>query len=132
MKPVVVWLKLAIVLSAVLFPGLEGSVAQAVGSTDSARPDFCTAPEYREFDFWVGDWEVFDVDNPNRQVARTRVDPILDGCILREDYQDTNGLEGQSFSSYDTSQRIWRQSWMTNRGQTLTIAVTEQRRRSYS
>ena len=32
-----------------------------------------------------------------------KVDRILDGCVLREDYQDTEGHKGQSFSIYDTA-----------------------------
>jgi hypothetical protein len=54
-------------------------------------------------------------------VARTRVDRILDGCVLREDYESASGLKGQSFSLYDASRRIWHQSWATNRGQLLTV-----------
>ena len=64
-------------------------------------PASVLAPEYQEFDFWIGDWDVFDVDSPTTRVARIRVDRILDGCVLREDYQDTHGLNGQSFSIYD-------------------------------
>jgi len=26
----------------------------------------CTAPEYHQFDFWLGDWDAFDADNPGR------------------------------------------------------------------
>jgi ketosteroid isomerase-like protein len=40
---------------------------------------------------------------------------------LREDYQDTNGLKGQSSSIYDASKRVWRQTWVTNRGQMLVL-----------
>jgi hypothetical protein len=27
------------------------------------------APEYRQFDFWVGDWDAFDFDNPSTKRA---------------------------------------------------------------
>jgi ketosteroid isomerase-like protein len=50
-----------------------------------------------------------------------RVDRILDGCVLREDYQDTAGHKGQSFSIYDAGLRQWHQSWVTNRGQLLLL-----------
>jgi ketosteroid isomerase-like protein len=90
-------------------------------SAESARTPPCAAPEYRQFDFWIGDWDVFDVDNPAKQVARVHVDRILDGCVLREDYQDTEGHKGQSFSIYDASRRSWHQSWVTNRGQVLQL-----------
>jgi hypothetical protein len=41
----------------------------------------CATPEYREFDFWVGDWDVFETGSPTK-VADARVDRILDGCVL--------------------------------------------------
>jgi len=81
----------------------------------------CTIVAYRQFDFWIGDWDVFDIDNPAKPVARVRVDAILDGCVLREDYQDTNGHKGQSFNIYDAVERVWRESWVTNRGEFLSL-----------
>ncbi len=81
----------------------------------------CTAPEYRQFDFWIGDWDVFEVGDSRKAVARTRVDPVLDGCVLWERYEGADGSKGQSFSIYDTSRRVWHQSWVTNRGELLVI-----------
>ena len=80
----------------------------------------CNAPEYRQFDFWIGDWDAFDVGSPT-VVARTRVDRILGGCVLREDYDGADGHQGQSFSIYDASRKVWHQSWVTNRGELLVI-----------
>src|SRR5260370_27776727 len=88
---------------------------------DQPKSKPCTAPEYRQFDFWVGDWDTFDVDNPNTVAARTKVDLLLDGCVLREDYLGADGLHGQSFNIYDESRKVWHQSWVTNRGQLLLI-----------
>jgi hypothetical protein len=67
------------------------------------------------------DWDTFDVDNPSRPVARTRIERILDGCVLLEDYQSTNGSHGESFSIYDVSRKVLHQSWVTNRGKLLAI-----------
>jgi hypothetical protein len=89
---------------------------------NAAAAPSCTAPAYRQFDFWIGDWDVFDAGDPQTTVARVRVDSILDGCVLREDYQATDGKRGQSFSMYDASRKVWRQNWVTNRGQWLLIA----------
>ena len=83
----------------------------------------CSASAFRQFDFWLGDWDVFDVGK-SAVVAHTRVDLILDGCVLREDYEGANGLEGQRFTLYDPSRKIWHQSWATNRGQLLVIEGT--------
>lgn len=81
----------------------------------------CTAPEYRQFDFWIGDWDTFEVGASNKLVARNRVTSILDGCALLEVYEQRDGLHGQSFTIYDTTRKVWHQSWVTNRGQLLTL-----------
>jgi ketosteroid isomerase-like protein len=85
-----------------------------------ATPTHCGAPSYRQFDFWAGDWDVFEVGSPI-QVAQARVDLILDGCVLREDYQGTDGHKGQSFTIYDVARDVWHQTWVTNRGELLEI-----------
>ena len=80
----------------------------------------CTSPEYHQFDFWVGDWDVFE-QNSNQSDAHVRVDRILDGCVLREHYEDTSGTVGESFTTYDVARKLWHQTWVTNRGRLLTI-----------
>ena len=107
----------AVVLCALaLFAGVAGSSGPA-----PAKPPACAAPEYRQFDFWVGDWDAFDVSDPKTAVAHARVDRILDGCALLEDYRSANGSHGESFSIYDASRKLWHQSWVTNRGRLLVI-----------
>jgi len=80
----------------------------------------CSVPEYHEFDFWLGDWDSFDFATSTKD-ARIRVDRILDGCVIHEDYQSLDGHKGESFSIYDASRKVWHQSWVTNRGQLLVI-----------
>lgn len=103
-----------------LFVTGGGETTGRMPSRQSVTPNSCAAEEFRQFDFWLGDWDAFDVDKP-AIVARTRVDPILDRCVLREDYESVNGLKGQSLTLYDASRKIWHQSWATNRGQLLVI-----------
>jgi len=84
-------------------------------------PPRCAGPEHRQFDFWAGDWDAYDVDAPDKPAARVKVDVILGGCALREVYQGVNGLVGESFNIYDASRKVWHQSWVTNRGQLLVL-----------
>ncbi len=86
---------------------------------DTSAPP-CAASAHREFDFWIGDWEVFDAGNPVK-IAHARIDPILGGCVLREDYQAADGHAGQSFTIYDSSRSVWHQTWVTNGGTFLAI-----------
>src|SRR5262245_55575137 len=93
--------------------------APAAAAPPDAPP--CSAPEYRQFDFWLGDWDAYDADAPETPAARVRVDAILNGCAVQETYTGVNGVVGESFSIYDASRRVWHQTWVTNRGQLLVL-----------
>ncbi len=94
----------------------NGRPLEAADTTAAA----CAAPMYHQFDFWVGDWDVFDVASPAR-VAHARIDSILAGCVLREDYQSADGFTGQSLTIYDPARNVWHQTWVTNGGTLLEI-----------
>ena len=81
----------------------------------------CADPVYRQFDFWIGDWDVFEVERPTVVVARARIEPILNGCVLHEVYEGLDGHKGESFSIYDFTRNTWHQSWVNNSGYLLTI-----------
>lgn len=100
--------------AAQLFPSAFSPAAQ----TTTVPP--CAAEEYHQFDFWVGDWDSFEVDTGKRD-ARLRVTRILDGCVIHEDYQSVSGHKGESFSVYDATRKVWHQTWVTNRGELLMI-----------
>lgn len=101
--------------------GLPVDRAIAGGSSKTAP---CAAAPYRQFDFWIGDWDAFDVDKPSAAVARNLVESILGGCVLHEDYRATSGSRGESFTIYDGSRKIWHQTWVTNAGKLLVIEGT--------
>jgi hypothetical protein len=90
-------------------------------STDPAGPAACRGPAHHQFDFFVGDWDAYDVSAPDRVVARNRVTTILGGCVVHEVYSQNDGLEGESFSIYDPSREQWHQTWVTNRGTLLLL-----------
>jgi ketosteroid isomerase-like protein len=106
----IVWKSRFILAVTTIFVSLGGAAIAQV----------CSQPEYRAFDFWAGDWEVFEVEGQNK-VADARVDLILDGCVLHEDYRQSDGMNGQSLTIYDAVRHVWHQSWVTNRGKLLEI-----------
>ncbi len=99
-----------------------GILLAAPGSWAAAAPapSPCSAPEYRQFDFWIGDWDVFDAGDAKPSMW-IQVEKILDGCVLKETYRDVTGMMGQSFNVYDASRKVWHQTWVTNRGQLLVL-----------
>lgn len=95
-----------------------------IGSTAAATPRTagCDAAEYRQFDFWLGDWEVFEAVDRTTPIARARVDAIAAGCGIYERYEQTDGLIGESILSFDAVRRVWQQTWITNYGSLMVIA----------
>ncbi len=85
------------------------------------HPKACGAPEYRQFDFFAGDWDTYDIAAPGKIVARNTVDIVLDGCVIHEDYRQNDGMHGESYSLYDAARKVWHQSWVTNRGELLLL-----------
>jgi hypothetical protein len=92
----------------------------ADSSLGGTSPPACAAPEYRSFDFWIGKWDVYDVGGTSI-VAHADVRLILDGCVLLEEFRGSAGHEGRSFTIYDSSRKVWHQTWVTNAGQLLVI-----------
>jgi hypothetical protein len=95
--------------------------------THAAEPaKSCSDAEYRKFDFWIGDWDTFDVPvtSVSKSIARNHVDAILENCVIREDYDQFDGHHGQSFTIYDAPRKVWHQSWVTNRGELLVLEGT--------
>ncbi len=86
------------------------------------RPAGCNAAEYRQLDFWLGDWDAFESSDLSTSIARTHVDLIAAGCAVHELYVQTDGLIGDSILSFDGVRRVWQQTWVTNYGSLMVIA----------
>jgi tetratricopeptide (TPR) repeat protein len=79
----------------------------------SATPCMVT-PEHRQFDFWVGEWNVM---NPQGQLAGTNsVQRVVDGCVIFENWAGSQGGSGKSFNYYDKNDSKWHQLWVGSGG----------------
>lgn len=96
------------------------SVAPAQDETsEKGNPQPCKAAEYRQFDFWIGDWEV---RNPDGEIAgHNTIERILDGCALKESWRGAKGSVGYSFNTYDRSHGQWHQTWVDANGLLLRL-----------
>lgn len=109
-------LRLILLLAVLAAP----AAAQEAGSAPPPRG--CTSPEHRQFDFWIGDW---DVTTPAGGVAgRNRIEPILDGCALRETWTGAKGSNGTSYNAWDGQRGRWHQTWVDNGGLVLQLDGT--------
>lgn len=94
----------------------------AIPGSAAAPPSGCSAPEYHQMDFWIGDWDTYESDDPSGAVvARAQVAPIAQGCAIHELYEQNDGLIGDSILSYDPVRKQWQQTWVTNRGSIMVI-----------
>ncbi len=84
-----------------------------------AQPAPCTAVEYRQFDFWIGEWEVFDP--AGQRVGENRIESILGGCVLKENWTSASANRGESFNIFDARRQVWHQTWVDNSGSLLQI-----------
>jgi hypothetical protein len=73
-------------------------------------------PESRQFDFWVGEWEVFDNQHGHGRVGHSHVESILGDCVVFENWTGGTGGTGKSFNSYNAQTGAWQQNWMDNSG----------------
>ena len=85
------------------------AIAQNTGSP-------CTQdPMYRQFDFWIGSWEVYGKNG--KKAGDSRIDLILDSCIVLENWTSANGnYAGKSFNSFNARTGQWQQNWVDNKG----------------
>lgn len=71
-------------------------------------------PEYRQFDFWVGEWTV---TAPNGQLAGSNsIRKAADGCMLLESWTSAGGGSGNSINFYDPGSKKWVQTWVDSGG----------------
>lgn len=74
----------------------------------------CSAAAYRQFDFWLGQWDITEAGGP---AGTNVVEPLLGGCAIRENYLDPDGGSvGTSLNSYDADTKQWRQTWVADYG----------------
>jgi hypothetical protein len=80
----------------------------------------CDAPEHRQFDFWVGEWEVFRAAD-GKAVGSNRVTSEYAGCVVHEHYTTPRPYAGESLNTYDARRGVWHQTWVDNGGLLLVL-----------
>lgn len=86
------------------------------------------APEARQFDFWIGTWDV--VTPGGQPLGTNRIEKLLRGCVLQENWTGGGGREGKSMNYFDPQQRTWRQLWVSDAASVLDYSAGEFRDRA--
>jgi hypothetical protein len=79
----------------------------------------CSNPVYRQFDFWIGEWEAFGKNG--QKAGDSKISLVLDSCVVLEEWTSASvnrGLRyaGKSFNTYNTVTKQWQQTWVDNTG----------------
>jgi len=82
-------------------------------------PPSCSGPEYRQFDFWIGDW---NVTSGGGQAGTNNVTLDVAGCVVHEHWVGTKGGSGESFNFYDRQDGRWHQLWVGSGGGVVRLA----------
>jgi hypothetical protein len=102
-----------------------GSItATGIYSVGWAAPEApCSSAESRQFDFWLGSW---DVSTGGPTIARSDITLVPGGCAVLEWFRPNGGGEGRSINFYNPATAKWYQTYVDNTGARLVLSGTLQ------
>jgi hypothetical protein len=83
------------------------------------KPTTCDSPEHRQFDFWVGEWDVTTPDG--KPAGHNSITRELKGCVIHEHWAGAGGMNGASFNMWDSVRKRWHQTWVSDTGNLLLL-----------
>ena len=109
-------------LAALVFAAVccAASAAAQTPAPPAGPPQGCEQfPNFRLFDFWIGDWDVTPAGIPAGAAhPQSRVEKLLGGCLLLENWLPVNGPGGKSFNTFNRATKHWEQTWVDGGGNT--------------
>jgi len=79
----------------------------------------CCTDNHTSFDFWVGDWIVFDTSG--NKIGENRIEKLEGNCLINEHWTGLKGSTGCSYNYYEPSDSTWNQLWVDNQGSNLIL-----------
>jgi len=99
---------------------LTAVVAQAGEVTaQKSPPPACAGPEFHQFDFWIGSW---DVTVQDRAAGHNEIVPFAGGCALLENWSTAGGDGGKSINVWRPAEKRWTQHWVGADGTILDLS----------
>jgi len=79
----------------------------------------CEDAEFRQFDFWIGDWDVASTaDGVSR--GSSHIASEMGGCVIWENWTSTgSSYFGKSYNTYNLNLHRWEQYWVDNSAGTI-------------
>ena len=69
---------------------------------------------YRQFDFWLGSWDVYNADR--ELVGTNDITSAEEGCVLIEKWRGRQGSTGMSINYFEPASGLWKQAWVAASG----------------
>lgn len=91
----------------------EAKFAEFVRKLDALANPCRARPEFRQFDFWIGEW--LPQNAQGLTVGTSSIQLILKDCVIFENW-NTPASSGKSFSLFDAKTGKWRQTWVDGTG----------------
>ena len=102
-----------------LYLALSAISAGAAFGQNPPQPPPCSSEQAKQFDFWVGTWDLEWTDAKGNKLKGTNtINKILGGCVIEENFS-TGGSQpylGKSHSLYDVKSGLWKQTWVDSGG----------------
>ncbi len=102
----------------VLLPALLLAAGHVSAQSPAPEPG-CPSAESRQFDFWLGEWDVFGPKG--KQAGTNSITSVMKGCALREEWTGAAGNRGTSLNVYDPVDKQWHQTWADGSGLRLRL-----------
>lgn len=104
---------------------LAGNLCSAQATPPSTPTFPCRSPEARQFDFWLGDWDLTgrirtqpDADEWQGTRSTNTIRSTMDGCVVLESFENLEAGQwtGMSVSVWNPRTREWQQTWVDSQG----------------
>lgn len=95
------------------------TLAALLGLFAATAAATCEDSEHRQFDFWLGEWNVHTPDG--KLAGVNTISSEHGGCVLHERYSTQGGYSGESLNLFDATRKVWHQTWVDSSGTLLLL-----------
>ena len=85
---------------------------QAAETPAQPKPVCETMKNFSDFDFWLGEWNVYSNDEKRQLHGTNSVTKHHGNCLIMENWTSVQGGTGRSMNYYDPVEDQWRQLWV--------------------
>jgi hypothetical protein len=80
----------------------------------------CDTNKHNEFNFWVGDWNVYDPQG--KLIGTNNIVKMHSNCVMQENWESkVSANKGTSYNYVNLADNTWNQLWVDNSGFSLKL-----------